>query len=130
MASRFNDAIQTVENLFNTVSGGNTSGGSNASGGSGVSPFTLLAGIYDTIEVRSNAAPPVKISVNDLGNSGPPSPASQLLQPTIIFSGGAGNYTLAPYGAASPDTGWLTSVGGIGLLIGAGFLLGRLTAKK
>jgi len=118
MASTLTDWLNAGATAFTP----STSGGG---GNTGVNPFTLLGSLYDTIEVRSNAAPPVSINVNDLGGGGPPSPASQALQPTIIFSGNAGRYALAPYGEASPSTGWLTSVGSVVALFGAGFLLGK-----
>lgn len=119
----------TLTDLFNSGTAAlNPSTTTNSgSGNTGVNPFSVLGSLYDTIEVRSNAAPPVSINVNDLGAGGPPNPASQALQPTIIFTGNAGRYALAPYGEASPTTGWLASVGGFFALLGAGFLLGRLT---
>lgn len=114
------DWFTTTLNNLSTADGTPSTSGS---GGNGINPYSLLAGIYDTIEVRSNAAPPVKIAVADLG--GQPSPYSQALQPTIIFSGRGGTYTLAPYGVAGEYAGWLSTVGGALALVGAGWLLGR-----
>lgn len=92
---------------------------------SGLDPWQLLAGFYDTIEVRTTAAPPVKISIRDLG--GAPSPISQYLKPTIIFTGNSGRYAIAPYGEASAVAGWATSLGTLAAIAGVGFLLGRMT---
>lgn len=125
MASSFTDLLNTGSSFLATIG---LNSGNAATGNTGINPYSLLAGAYDTIEVRSNAAPPVKIAVADLG--GGPSAVSQALQPTIIFSGPAGQYTLAPYGAAGEYTGWLTSVGSALALAGVGFLAGRYLLRK
>lgn len=123
MASSLTDWLSTGAQALNTAAGGNIASTSNT----GVNPYGVLAGLYDTIEVRSNAAPPIKISVADLG--GGPSPVSQALQPTIIFTGAAGRYAIAPYGEAGEYTGWFSSVGGAFALVGLGFLLGKLRRR-
>ena len=87
----------------------------------------LASATYNTIEVRSNAAPPVVISMADLQGGGPPNPYAQALQPTIILSGPAGSQTIAPYGVADVNTGWYTSIGSLALIVGLGFVIGRAT---
>ena len=93
----------------------------------GMDPLALISGFYDTVEIRTNAAPPVQLKLRELG--GEPSPYTQYLQPTLIFSGPAGRYVYAPYGEAGESTGTLTSVGTLLALAGVGFVLGRLTKR-
>lgn len=90
----------------------------------GFDPFSLISGYYDTVEIRTNAAPPVKLAVRDLG--GQPSPYTQALQPTLIFSGSAGRYVYAPYGEAGEYTGTVASVGALAALAIGGFIVGKL----
>lgn len=117
MASTLTDYLSTVGSALTTSGGGQ--------GQSGVDPFGVLANIYDTVEIRSNAAPPMTLNIKDLG--GAPSPASQYLQPTLIFSGPAGRYVYAPYGEAGQYTGTLTSLGSLAAIAVVGFLVGRAT---
>lgn len=95
---------------------------------SGIDPFALISKFYDTVEIRTNAAPPLTLNIGELG--GAPSPYTKYLQPTLIFSGSAGRYAWAPYGEADPNTGTFVSVGSLLALGGLGFLLGRLTKRK
>jgi len=101
----------TVESLLSTVASG---------------LGTALLEQYDTVEIRTEATPPLSVNLRDATASGPPSPISQWLKPTIILTGKAGRQVIAPYG---PSEG---SFGGPFLLlfsiIGVGFVLGRLTA--
>jgi hypothetical protein len=92
---------------------------------SGPDPLALLSAIYDTVEVRSNAAPPMVLKIRELG--GAPSPYTRYLQPTIVFSGPAGRYVWAPYGEASKSAGSLATGGMLLAIAGVGFLVGRLT---
>lgn len=112
MASTFTDILGTA---------------SDAVGQSGVDPFALISRFYDTVEIRTNAAPSVTINIAELG--GEPSPYTQYLQPTLVFSGPAGRYVYAPYGEAGQNTGTLTSAGSLIALAGLGFLLGRVTKR-
>lgn len=111
----------TLTELLSTF----TSSASTSMAQGGVDPFSLLSNVYDTIEIRSNAAPPMTLQIRELG--GAPSPYTRALQPTLIFSGPAGRYVYAPYGEANTMTGTAVSVGMFVGLAGLGFLLGRLT---
>ena len=89
-----------------------------------IDPVGLLAGAYDTIEFRSRLTPPVKAGIGVF--SGPPSLFAKFLQPTVIFSGGAGRFAVAPYGEANPWLGW-----GLSLAIFSGvFMLGVMLGKS
>lgn len=123
MASTFVDFLQTAGSTISTA----VQQGAQGYSQSGPDPMQLIAAAYDTVEIRSNAAPPMVLKVRELG--GAPSPYTKYLQPTIIFSGAAGRYVWAPYGEASATTGALTSAGTLLAIAGAGFLLGRFSKR-
>ena len=83
----------------------------------------LLAQGYSTLEVRTAASPPIKISIADLAG-GPPSPTAQALKPTLILSGRLGVHTIAPYGVATSSGGYVLGAAVVGFFA-LGVLLGR-----
>lgn len=98
-------------------------------------PFEAAATLYDTVEIRTNATPPIVLNVREMGQGNPgPNPAAVAMKPTIILSGPLGTKTIAPYGIADGRTGTVVSVGavtGIALVIGGiGYALGRRSARR
>jgi len=90
------------------------------------SMLAALASVYDRIEIRTSATPPAVIDLYAAAHDqSPPSPVTQFLKPTIILHGRAGTEVLAPYGEA--EGSWGPTFGFIGLLVGLGFVLGRVT---
>lgn len=92
-------------------------------------PQTLFGVAFDTVELRTRLAPPVRFKIN-----GPSDPATMAMlrriQPAIIFTGNAGRYEIAPVG--SPE-GIDPAVESAGPLIGFGIgaaLLGVLFIGK
>lgn len=96
-------------------------------------PFAAAAQLYDTVEIRTNATPPITINVRDLGGATGPNPIAQKLQPTITLTGPLGQKVLAPYGPASATLGTVVGIGGtfgVAAALGAlGFILGRLSKR-
>ncbi len=85
-----------------------------------IDPQALLALAFDQVEIRTNATPPVTMSLK-----GPSDPATQAilakLNPTLIFTGAAGRAVLAPYDGTSGGD-WFGSLGGqiaMGVVAGA-----------
>lgn len=97
--------------------------------GTAASQKNILAGlarIYDRLEIRTSVTPPAVIDLYAAAyDQSPPSPLTQFLKPTLILSGAAGTEVLAPYGEA--EGSWGPTIGFVGLLVGIGFLLGRVT---
>lgn len=82
-----------------------------------------LTSLYNTVEIRTSVTPPAVIDLAALAqNSGPPSPITKFLRPTIILSGNAGRQVIAPYGEA--EGGWGPSLTALGVVVGIGFGLG------
>jgi hypothetical protein len=86
--------------------------------------------IARTIQFKSNVSPTVTLDVaGTLATSSGPSvvdPIMNFVKPTIILDGGVlGHQVIAPNGEAG-NMGWLFPVVGVGLVFGAGYLLGRL----
>lgn len=92
-----------------------------------INPSGLLASIYDTVEFRSAASPTVKVSTRSLVDANAPSnPLVQWLSPSVAFTAADGQVVeIAPYGRK--EGGWLPLLLGVTALVGAGFVLGRLT---
>lgn len=84
-----------------------------------ISGAGLVGLAFDTVTVRTAVTPDLVFPISASG--APPSRGTQellnQLQPTVILSGRAGDYTLAPYGQAKGQTSWLPLV-----LIGGGAL--------
>ena len=85
----------------------------------------LLAGVYDEVEFRTALSPSVVLKTKELLNQGPPNPFVQYLKPTVIMRGRGEETIIAPVGVATPG-GWLPGIGAVVVLVGAGFLLGRM----
>lgn len=85
-----------------------------------------LSSLYDTIEVRTAFTPPAVINLHEAAYA-PPGEISPLLKPTIILSGPNGRDVIAPYGEA--EGGWGGTVAALVLILGAGFVLGRLSKR-
>lgn len=96
-------------------------------------PFAAAAQLYDTVEIRTNATPPVIINVRDLGGAKGPNPIAQKLQPTIVLTGPLGQKVLAPYGAADPALGTTVAIGGTAAIAlgfaAVAFTLGRMSKR-
>lgn len=61
----------------------------------------LAVSLMDTVTIRTNITPDVTFNVKDTV-TGPASPATKLLQPTLILTGGAvGSRVIAPHGESS-----------------------------
>lgn len=87
-------------------------------------PIALLSGVYDTVEFRSHAAPPVKLRLDAL--SGPSGSFVKFLRPTVIFTGKGGRAVLAPEGEALNTVGTLVAALAVGSIFYLGFRVGRL----
>jgi hypothetical protein len=82
-----------------------------------------LTSLYNTIEIRTSVTPPAFIDLAALAHdTGPPSPITQFLRPTLILSGAAGRQVIAPYGEA--EGGWGPSLSALAVVVGIGFGLG------
>ncbi len=92
-----------------------------------INPAGLLAGAYDTIEIRSNVSPPIIIDTRELLKDGGPNPLMNTIKPTIVLSGASGRNLIAPYGVADSG-GWIVPLFVAGFLLGVGVLVGRATA--
>lgn len=78
----------------------------------------LVALAFDTIEIRSRAAPPLVINLK--GASDPAADALlRKVQPAVILSGRAGRFQVAPYGMPSGGIDPTILVAGQQLGIGA-----------
>jgi len=85
-----------------------------------------------TIQFRSNVSPTVTLDVaKTLAQSSGPSivdPIMNFVKPTLVLDGGVlGHQVIAPNGEAG-NLGFLFPIVGIGLVFGAGYLLGRWTS--
>ncbi|TAL42376.1 MAG: hypothetical protein EPN91_08330 [Salinibacterium sp.] len=87
----------------------------------------LVPSIWDTVEFRSAATPPIRAAIA-YDPYGPPSPVMQWLQPTVILTGNAGRTVIRPYGGTGdgPD-GTLVFAGFFAAIVGIGFVLGRIS---
>lgn len=87
----------------------------------------LVLSVWDRVEFRSAATPPIRAEVAYDPN-GPPNPLMQWLQPTIILTGNAGRTVIRPYGGEGDGpNGTLVFAGFFLGIVGVGFVLGRLT---
>lgn len=92
----------------------------------------LAQSLAKTVEIRTNASPPIVLDVGTMIAPGEPgsSTAMSLLQPTVILDGGSlGRQVVAPYGAAGTSGGG-TLLGGLGLVFGLGYFLGKRRGRK
>jgi len=93
-----------------------------------INPAGLLAGSYDTLEIRTAITPPIIIDTRSLLiDNGKRNPLLDAVKPTIILRGNGGVNVIAPYGPA-PEGGMVVPLFIIGALIGIGVLIGRVTA--
>jgi len=96
-------------------------------------PFNAASQLYDTVQIRTNATPPITINVRDLGGASGPNPIAQKLQPTITLTGPLGKKVLAPYGPASETLGTVVGIGGTATLVigfaAFAFMLGRFSKR-
>jgi hypothetical protein len=71
-------------------------------------PEGLVAAFYNQVTVRTSVTPDLVFPISPTG--APPSDVQQellnQLQPTVILSGPAGAFTLAPYGQAVAARSW------------------------
>jgi hypothetical protein len=84
---------------------------------------------YDNVEVRSNLWPKsFRFSLSEQLDS-PPGPLTRWLQPKFTFSGGAGKQEFAPQGEPSrPWLGVAVAGGAVVVVLGLGFIIGKLTS--
>lgn len=88
-----------------------------------LNPASLLALVYDTIEFRSAATPPIVINTKDLLTpSTQPNPFLQWLKPTVVLKGAQQQTVIAPLGESQGS--WGVPLGGAAALVGLGFALG------
>lgn len=92
-----------------------------------LNPAGLLAGSYDSLELRSAITPTFRIDTKALLSDGPRNPILDAVKPTVILTGPAGTNVIAPYGPAAAG-GWVVPVFFVGLLVGIGVVIGRATA--
>lgn len=88
-------------------------------------PLQALSSLYSTAEFRTNFTPPVVVGISGALSTSGPGWLVNLLQPTLILSGGAGTQAIAPGGNAGDGT--LAFLGVIAGIMGVGFLFGRLS---
>lgn len=87
----------------------------------------LVPSIWDHVEFRSAATPPIGADVAYNPN-GPPNPVMQWLQPTVILTGPAGRTVIRPYGGTGDGpNGTLVAISFFAAIVGIGFALGRLS---
>lgn len=85
----------------------------------------LIPSVWDSVEFRSAATPPIRAAVSYDPN-GPPNPVMQWLRPTVILTGNAGRTVIRPYGGEGDGpNGTLVFVGFFAAIVGIGFVLGR-----
>ncbi len=88
-----------------------------------LNPASLLALVYDEIEFRSSATPPIIINTKELLTpSTQPNPFLQWLKPTVVLRGSGQQTVIAPLGEAQGS--WAVPLGGVAALVGLGFALG------
>lgn len=81
-----------------------------------IHPEGLISAFYNRVTVRTSVTPDIVFPIT--ASAEPPSQVEQevlnQLQPTVILSGPAGEFTLAPFGHATGTTTWwpLVLVGG------------------
>jgi len=91
-------------------------------------PAEAIASVYKTIEIHTAITPPIVIDIAGLSSGQPPSAITSFIKPTVILRGSAGgDLTLDPLG--DPGDGTLGLVAIFAGLLGAGFLLGRLSKR-
>ena len=85
-----------------------------------LSTVGIIEMLFNQAEVRTAVTPSIRFPISASG--APPSPAVQELlnqiQPSVVFSGPAGEITIAPYGTPVGQTSWLPIA-----LVGVGALL-------
>lgn len=91
------------------------------------SPAQLLSSLYDTVEVRTNFTPPLRVDITSALDDSPTGPLVRLMQPTVIFSGNYGRSVVAPAGEAGNGT--LVTFGIVAALIGLGYAIGRYSKR-
>lgn len=78
----------------------------------------LATSLMDTVTIKTNITPDLTVNVRD-AVSGPSSPVTRLLQPTLIIRGGSvGSRVIAPHGESKG--GSLVFAGLIALLVAGG----------
>ncbi len=89
-------------------------------GDGSINPTGIIEMFFTQAEVRTALTPNIIFPISAHG--APPSPVVQALlnqiQPSVVFSGPAGNVTIAPYGTPVGETSWLPLA-----LVGTGALL-------
>lgn len=88
-----------------------------------VDPAALLSGVFTSVELRTQASPPVVIRTADLQMGGPPNPLLAFLKPTVILTGPAGKTVIAPYGVSGNGT--VGAIVLVGALVAVGVFIGK-----
>ena len=90
-------------------------------------PGGILEMLFNEVEVKTSLTPTVRFPISASG--APADPATQellnSLRPTVVFSGPAGSFEVAPYGSAQgTPTSWLPiiAIGGA-VVLGIGYLV-------
>ncbi len=64
-------------------------------------PAQVIASFWDTLELRTNVTPPIRLNTAELFDTTTPAgPVVKFLKPTVVFTGAAGRQVLAPGGEA------------------------------
>jgi hypothetical protein len=93
----------------------------------GTFDFALLASsTYNSATFWTEYTPQFSVDITDALAPGPPNPLLELMKPTIVLQGPAGQKVIAPYGVATVSAGlegpFILGVLGFGI-----FMLGRLS---
>lgn len=97
------------------------------------SPEEAVASLYETVEVRTNFTPPLRMSTKDILLLDPADPRSRppwwlkYAKPTVVLSGNGPRVTIAPEGVAGDGT--VPMLLAIGAVVGIGFVLGRWSKR-
>lgn len=86
----------------------------------------VLGLFYNMVEVRTNVTPPIRFPISASGpqQSGAMRGLVEGLQPTLIFSGPAGQQVVAPFGATQGETSWLPVIAiGAVVILGIGYFV-------
>jgi hypothetical protein len=93
-----------------------------------LNPAGLLAGVFDTIEIRTSATPNIVMRTQELLNEeeAPPNPVTVWLRPTIILRGKGGETIIAPLGVSKGGSILPMALAALAF-VGVGYALAKAT---
>ena len=91
-----------------------------------LNPAGLLAGVFDTIEIRNSATPNIVMRTQELLQNEPPNPVVVWLRPTIILRGKGGETIIAPHGVSKGGSVLPLALAALAF-VGVGYALAKAT---